>query len=315
MGGAERVVGVMVEAFPTSEIFTSMTDTRRLLPEFNGRRITNSWLNAVPGAREHFKKLFMIFPMAFWSLKPVDADVTWISSSGYSKWIRLGQKTTSICYCHTPPRFFWEADDYLQLEIANPAIRAFARHALAHLRRSDYDCAQKIDFFIANSRCVQERIKRYYNRESQIIYPPVDVERFSVQQESLDYYLVISRLVGYKRIDRAIGAFNALKKRLLIVGDGPDRKRLEKKAGPTIQFLGRLKDHEVKDYLERCRGLVFPEEKTLGLHRSRPRPAVSQSSPWPLVELWKPLFRNKPESYSPIPPRKAWPLPWNAPSG
>jgi glycosyltransferase involved in cell wall biosynthesis len=265
MGGAERVVSVMAEAFPNARIFTSITDTSRLLPEFSGRQITNTWLNAVPGAKKHFKKFFMVYPAAFRSLKPIDANVTWISSSGYSKWVRLGHQTTSICYCHTPPRFFWEPDDYLRHEISDPALRALARRAVSKLRRLDYSCAQNIDFFVANSLCVQARIKQYYHRESEVIYPPVDVQRFSAQQEADDYYVVVSRLVGYKRIDRAVGAFNRLKKRLLIAGDGPDRKRLETMAGPTIRFLGRLSDEEVKCCLERCRGLIFPGREDFGI--------------------------------------------------
>jgi glycosyltransferase involved in cell wall biosynthesis len=265
MGGAERVVGVMAQAYPSARIFTSVTDAGRLLPEFYGRRITNTWLNAVPGIKKHFKKFFVVYPAAFLSLKPMDADVTWISSSGYSKWVRLNHRTTSICYCHTPPRFFWEPDDYLNHEISNPALRAIARHALCYLQRLDYVRAQQIDFFVANSRCVQERIKRYYQRESQVIYPPVAVDRFRVHQEADEYYLIISRLVGYKRIDRAVGAFNRLKKHLLIAGDGPDRKRLERLAGPTIRFLGRLGDNEIKSYLERCRALIFPGREDFGI--------------------------------------------------
>ncbi len=265
MGGAERVVSVMAEAFPNARIFTSITDTSTLLPEFSGRRITNTWLNAVPGARKHFKKFFMVYPAAFRSLKPIDADVTWISSSGYSKWVRLDHQTMSICYCHTPPRFFWEPDEYLSHEISNAALRAVARLAVSRLQKLDYNCAQKIDFFIANSLCVQARIKQYYHRESEVIYPPVDVQQFCVQPEVDDYYVVISRLVGYKRIDRAVVAFNRLKKRLLIAGDGPDRKRLERMSGPTIRFLGRLSDNEVKAYLERCRGLIFPGREDFGI--------------------------------------------------
>ena len=265
MGGAERVVGVMAQAYPSARIFTSVTDAGRLLPEFYGRRITNTWLNAVPGIKKHFKKFFVVYPAAFLSLKPMDADVTWISSSGYSKWVRLNHRTTSICYCHTPPRFFWEPEDYLNHEISNPALRAIARHALCYLQRLDYVRAQQIDFFVANSRCVQERIKRYYQRESQVIYPPVAVDRFRVHQEADEYYLIISRLVGYKRIDRAVGAFNRLKKHLLIAGDGPDRKRLERLAGPTIRFLGRLGDNEIKSYLERCRALIFPGREDFGI--------------------------------------------------
>jgi glycosyltransferase involved in cell wall biosynthesis len=280
MGGAERVVGVMAEAYPSAPIITSVTDTGRLLPEFSGRRITNTWLNTIPGVRKHFKKFFMLYPAAFQSLKPVDADVTWISSSGFAKWIRLDGRTTSICYCHTPPRFFWEPDDYLRLEITNSALRAVARRVVSHLQRLDHRCAQKIDHFIANSRCVQERIWRYYQRESQIIYPPVDVERFHVQPEADDYYLVVSRLVGYKRIDRAIGAFNVLKKRLVIVGDGPDRKRLERMAGPTIRFLGRVSDDVTKRYLERCRGLIFPGREDFGI-----APVEAQACGKPVIAL------------------------------
>jgi glycosyltransferase involved in cell wall biosynthesis len=280
MGGAERVVGAMVEAFPNATIFTSVTDTRGLLPEFSGKRITNTWLNAVPGVRKHFKKFFMLYPAAFHSLKPMVADVTWISSSGFSKWIRLDHRTISICYCHTPPRFFWEPDDYLQLEIKNPALRAVARCALSRLQTLDYRRAQKIDHFIANSRCVQERIWRYYRRESHVIYPPVDVERFRVQTEADDYHLVVSRLIGYKRIDRAVGAFNLLKKRLVIVGDGPDRARLEKMAGPTIRFLGRVSDDETKRQFERCRALIFPGREDFGI-----APLEAQACGKPVVAL------------------------------
>ena len=280
MGGAERVVGAMAEAFPAATIFTSVTDTRGLLPEFSGRRITNTWLNAVPGVRKHFKKFFMLYPAAFRSLKPIDADVTWISSSGFAKWIRLNRRTTSICYCHTPPRFFWEPDDYLALEIKNPAIRAGARRALARLRKLDHRCAQKIDHFIANSRCVQERIWKFYQRRSQIIYPPVDVRRFRVEPQDDGYYLVLSRLVGYKRVDRAIGAFNLLKKRLLVVGDGPDRKRLESLAGPSITFLGRVSDAQAKHYLERCRGLIFPGREDFGI-----APVETQACGKPVIAL------------------------------
>src|SRR5580704_12220510 len=164
MGGAERVVAAMAEAFPSAPIITSVTDTNRLLPELSGRQITNTWMDALPGIRRHFKKYFMLFPAAFRSLGPVDADVTWISSSGFAKWIRLSRGTTSICYCYTPPRFLWEPDSYLPYEIKNAALLAIVRRCVSILRDSDYRCAQKIDHFIAISHCVQERIKRCYQR-------------------------------------------------------------------------------------------------------------------------------------------------------
>jgi glycosyltransferase involved in cell wall biosynthesis len=280
MGGAERVVAAMAEAFPGAPIITSVTDRTRLLPELSGCQIRNSWMDSLPGIRKHFKKYFMLFPAAFKSLGPVDAEVTWISSSGFAKWFPLSRSTTSICYCHTPPRFLWEPETYLPYEIPNAALLALVRFWVSLLRISDYQCAQKIDHFIANSRCVQKRIRRFYQRESHIIHPPVDVCRFKVNEKSDDYYLVLSRLVGYKRIDLAVRAFNLLRKRLVIVGQGPDRERLEKIAGPTIQFAGGVSDNETKRYLERCRGLVFPGREDFGI-----APVEAQACGKPVIAL------------------------------
>jgi glycosyltransferase involved in cell wall biosynthesis len=265
MGGAERVVAAMAEAFPSAPIITSVTDTNTLLPELSGHRIVNSWMDVLPGIRKHFKKYFMLFPIAFRSFRPVDADVTWISSSGFAKWIPLSGNAISICYCHTPPRFLWESDTYLSYEIPNVALRAVVRCGVLPLRKSDYRCAQKIDHFVANSRCVQQRIRRFYQRDSQVIHPPVDIQRFAIKEAVDDYYLILSRLVGYKRIDLAVRAFNLLRKRLVIVGQGPDRERLEKMAGPTIQFAGGVSDNEAKRYLEGCRGLIFPGREDFGI--------------------------------------------------
>jgi glycosyltransferase involved in cell wall biosynthesis len=265
MGGAERVVAAMAEAFPGAPILTSVTDRNRLLPELQGRCILNTWMDVLPGIRKHFKKYFFLFPAAFRSLGQVDADVTWISSSGFAKWLPLSQRTISICYCHTPPRFLWEADNYLRYEIPHIALRAVARCGVSLLRKSDYRCAQKIDHFVANSRCVQERIQKFYQRDSHIIHPPVNVQRFAIKTEADDYYLILSRLVEYKRIDLAVRAFNLLHKRLVIIGEGPDRQRLEQMAGPTICFVGGVSDNEAKRYLERCRGLVFPGREDFGI--------------------------------------------------
>jgi len=280
MGGAERVVAAMAEAFPNAPIITSVTDRNRLLPELSGSEIRNTWMDGLPGVRKHFKKYFMLFPVAFRSLGPVDADVTWISSSGFAKWIRLSRKTTSICYCYTPPRFLWDPDSYLRYEIENAALLAIVRQCVSLLRTSDHRCAQKIDHFIAISHCVQERIRRCYQRDSQVIYPPVDVQRFAINTEANDYYLVLSRLVGYKRIDRAVQAFNLLRKRLVIAGEGPDRERLERMAGPTVQFVGRVSDKEAKRYLEGCRGLIFPGQEDFGI-----APVEAQACGKPVVAL------------------------------
>jgi hypothetical protein len=187
MGGAERVVAAMAEAFPSAPIITSVTDTNRLLPELRDRRIENTWMDALPGIRKHFKKYFMLYPAAFRSLRPVDADVTWISSSGFAKWVPLSRKTVSLCYCYTPPRFLWEPDNYLSHEISNAALRGFVRCGVSLLRQSDYRRAQKIHHFIAISRCVQQRIRKFYQRDSHVIHPAVNVQRFEIKTEVDDY--------------------------------------------------------------------------------------------------------------------------------
>jgi glycosyltransferase involved in cell wall biosynthesis len=278
MGGAERVVAAMAQAFPGAPVYTSATDDSRLLPEFIGKKIRNTWMHSLPGIRQHFKKYFPIYPFAFRSLPPVKADVVWISSSGFAKWIRVANSSKTICYCHTPPRFFWDSDLYLNGEIRNSLVRESAKTLLSFLREWDFDCAQRIDRFIANSRCVQERIWRCYRRPSAVIHPPVNVDRFSISTPSGDYHLVLSRLVGYKRIDLAVHAFNRLRKKLVIIGDGPDRARLESLAGPTISFLGTVGDADVKKYLEGCQGLIFPGLEDFGI-----APVEAQAAGKPVV--------------------------------
>jgi glycosyltransferase involved in cell wall biosynthesis len=281
MGGAERVVATMAEAFPEAPLFTSAADRERLLPPLDQRDITTTWwLDRTPGLRRHFKKYFMFYPAAFWSLGRVDAEVVWISSSGFSKWIRTRPGAVTVCYCHTPPRFFWEPAEYLQHEVNNPLLRRVAKGGLAALRRADFDRAQQIDHFIANSRCVQARIWEFYRRHSDVIHPPVDVDRFEVAPAADDYYVVLARLVGYKRVDRAVEAFNRLSRRLVVIGDGPDRKRLEALAGPTVEFTGRVNDGEARRLLEGARGLIFPGREDFGI-----APVEAQACGKPVVAL------------------------------
>jgi glycosyltransferase involved in cell wall biosynthesis len=266
MGGAERLIAALVSAFPDAPIYTSATDYERLkaFPQLLDREIRNTWMQNLPGIRRHFKAFFPVYPFAFRSFPALDADVVLVSSSGFSKWIRVATAAKTVCYCYTPPRFFWYPDDYLEREIKNPALRKAAAAVLRLLRDWDYRCAQKMDRFVAVSRYIQQRISDCYGRESTVIYPPVNVDRFSADAKFGDYYLVLARLVGYRRIDVAVRAFNQLGEKLVIVGDGPDRAHLEALAGPSISFLGRVSDQEAKHYLENCRALIFPGLEDFG---------------------------------------------------
>src|SRR5258708_1679524 len=265
MGGAERVVAAMANAFPEAPIYTSVTDYDHLLPEFIGKDIRNNWVNRRAGSRRHFKKLFPLYPFAFRYMPWVDADIVWISSSGFAKWIRVADSAKTVCYCYTPPRFFWSPDTYMNREFKGAVLKTAATVLLTALRTWDFQCAQRIGQFVAISRCVQQRILDCYGRSSVVIYPPVNVDRLSVSSRRGDHYLVLSRLVGYKRIDLAVQAFNQLGEKLVIIGDGPDRARLQALAGPTISFLGHVTDSKAKRYLEGCRGLIFPGVEDFGI--------------------------------------------------
>jgi glycosyltransferase involved in cell wall biosynthesis len=265
MGGAEKVVEVMAEAFPQAPIYTSATMGPNLFPAFRSPRVVNSWMQRLPGMLKIHKKLFFLYPLAFRSLSLPAGKLAWISSSSFSKWLPKPRGARFVCYCHTPPRYFWNPDEYLENEIGNPLLRRFVRMLMPLFRQSDLRQSRKIDLFVANSQNVRRRIRECYGRNSVVVYPPVDVERFQVGEQSEDFYLIVSRLVAYKRIDLAVQAFANLGKRLVIIGDGPDRARLEAMAGPTVEFLGRAADEVVTEKMATCRAYVFPGSEDFGI--------------------------------------------------
>lgn len=265
MGGAEKVVEVMAEAFPDAPVYTSATMGANLFPVFRSSRVVNSWMQRLPGMLKWHKKLFFLYPLAFRSLRLPANRIAWISSSSFSKWIPKPAGARFLCYCHTPPRYFWTPDEYLENEIRNPLLRRFVRMLMPLFRASDLRQSRKVDLFVANSQNVRRRIRECYGRNAVVVYPPVDVERFQVGDRSEDFYLIVSRLVAYKRIDLAVQAFTALGKRLVVIGDGPDRPRLEAMAGPTIEFLGRAADEVVTEKMGTCRAYVFPGSEDFGI--------------------------------------------------
>lgn len=265
MGGAERVVETMAEAFPEAPVYTSATFGANLFPVFRSDRVRNSWMQKLPGMEKFHKKLFFLYPFAFKALRMGPTDLAWISSSSFSKWIPKPEGAKFVCYCHTPPRYFWNPDEYLENEIGNPVLRRFVRALMPLFRWSDLRQSRKIDLLLANSRNVQTRIRECYGRESVVVYPPVDVERFKVSERSDDFYLIVSRLVAYKHIDRAVRAFTESGKKLVIIGDGPDMGRLKSMAGENIIFLGRAPDETVTEMMANCRAYIFPGSEDFGI--------------------------------------------------
>lgn len=265
MGGAERVVAVMAKAFPLSPIYTSRTDYGGLLEAFRESTIHNSWMQKIPVSHAQFKKLFPLYPFAFRSMRPSKAKAAWISASTFAKCIRLQPGTVAFCYCHAPTRFLWQTESYLKTEIGNPVVRALARCLIPWLRSVDRKAAGRMDYIIANSHNIKEQIKTAYGREADVIYPPVDVGRFRVHPQHNGHYLIVSRLIGYKGIDRAVRAFAGLDRELHIIGDGTDRKRLEAMAPRNVKFLGRVSDVEVLSNMENCRAFIFPGYEDFGI--------------------------------------------------
>ena len=192
-------------------------------------------------------------------------DLVVSSSSGYAKGVRTSRDAIHVCYCHTPMRWAWSFASYSAQENAGIARRLLLPPMMRALRKWDERASHYPDHFVANSKTVAARILRAYGRTAEVIHPPIDVNRFRPSPEQEDYYLVLARLISYKRIDLAIEACSRLGRRLLIIGDGPDRDRLMAKAGPTVQFLSRLSDAEVEHYAARCRALLFPGEEDFGM--------------------------------------------------
>jgi glycosyltransferase involved in cell wall biosynthesis len=222
-------------------------------------------MQRLPGIQRHFKKYFALYPAAFRSFGVIDAPVAWVSASTFAKCLRFTPRTATILYCHNPTRFLWQAEEYVDTEVRSGSLSRMVGLMSPVLRSIDRAAARRFDLILANSENVRRRIARCYGRDAEVVYPPVDVNRFQVSRRDEGFYLVASRLVAYKAIERAVEACNALGRRLVLVGDGPDRKRLEGLAGPTVEFRGHVADEEVRNLMETCRGLIFPGEEDFGI--------------------------------------------------
>jgi len=268
-GGAERVVAALHGIFPLAPLYTSVYDKEATLPCFAGMDIRTSFLQSWPVATRRLHKFALAYyPTAFEQFDFSNYDLVVSSSSSFAKGVITGPETCHVCYCHTPARFAWRQHEYLRQSRRIRLIAPIMRGMLRNLRTWDVASAQRVDYFIANSHNVARRIRKYYRRDvSAVIYPPIQVEKYQPAPltEVGSHFLVVSRLVGYKRIDLAVEACNALKAPLRIVGVGPEMAHLQRIAGPTIQFLGRLSDAAVAAEYAHCRALIFPGEEDFGL--------------------------------------------------
>lgn len=265
MGGAERVVEVLHEMYPEAPIYTLALNRERLSDALRKSDIRTTWIQKIPGVEANFKKLLPLYPIALRQLTLEGYDAVISSSFAFVKGVRVPQDTFHFCYCYTPMRFAWDFENYIEREAYPKAVKSVLRQYVKYLRYWDEKTANRVDSYVAISSVVKKRLQMCYRRESEIIFPPVHTSRFSPSRQIDSYYLLVSRLVSYKRIDLAVEAFNQLGLPLYIVGDGPDRGRLKSMAKSNIQFLGRLPDEEVGSLMSRCRALLFPGEEDFGI--------------------------------------------------
>ena len=265
MGGAERVAEAMHDSFPSAPVYTTVALPKGLPGGLRTADIRTSPLQHLPSLERRFRHYFMLYPFAVENFDLSQYDLIFSSSSGYAKGVRRRRNAIHVCYCHTPMRWVWRYDDYVAREGFGGTVRAALPSLLWGLRKWDLRASRQPNYYIANSRLVAKRIKKIYGREAFVIPPPIDVQRFEMADEVGDYYLVLSRLMPYKRIDLAVEACKRANRRLIVIGDGPDRARLEKLADDRIEFLGRQPDSIVNYYAARCRALLFPGEEDFGM--------------------------------------------------
>jgi glycosyltransferase involved in cell wall biosynthesis len=265
LGGAEKVVEELMRMLPGAALHSTVALPDRMPPGLTDVPVTTSWMQGLPGMREYYRLYFLVYPLALPSLDLSQYDLVLSSSSGYAKGVHTHRDAIHVCYCHTPMRWAWSFETYSAREEMGAAKRLLLPHLVRGLRQWDVRASRQPDHFIANSRTVATRIHRVYGRLAEVIHPPINLERFRPSPEQDDYYIVLARLVSYKRIDLAVRACTMLGRRLLVIGDGPDRARLMAHAGPTVSFLGLLSDEEVEYHAARCRALIFPGEEDFGM--------------------------------------------------
>jgi glycosyltransferase involved in cell wall biosynthesis len=265
IGGAEDVLESLVSLHPEAPLFTSLYDAERMPASWTQWDIHTSFIDRLPFAHKKQQLYFPLYPTAFEQFDFTGFDLVLSNKSGFCHGIITEPETMHICYCLTPTRYVWRYHQYAEQENLGRLVRFGLQPFLTYLRMWDRTAADRVDHFIAISTEVRGRIAKIYQREAPIIYPPVDTSRFEPASGVGDYYLVVGRLVPYRRLDILIEAFNELDRPLVIAGTGRDKERLTAMAGPNTTFLGFVSDEELPDLMARCRAFIFPGEEDFGI--------------------------------------------------
>ncbi len=266
MRGGEKVLEALCEAYPNADIFTHVYVPKEMSPIINSHRVHTTFISKLPRAARWYQKYFPLMPLALEELDLTEYDLVISSESGPAKGVITRPDATHICYCHSPMRYLW--DQYHLYRTSAGIITRTAMPILAHfLRIWDVSTASRVDKFIVNSHSIKARVRKFYRRNSEVIHPPCDVGAFQLapQNEVGEYYLAVGQLVAYKRFDIAVEAFNQSGKKLIVIGEGEERAKLEKTAKDNITFLGKAPFDLLKHHYARCAALIFPGEEDFGI--------------------------------------------------
>lgn len=283
-GGAERVLEHLLDMYPQADLFSLMDFVPPAQRHFlRGRTPKTSFLQKIPGAKNHYRKLLPLMPLAIEQLDLTQYDLIISSSYCVAKGVLTGPNQVHVCYCHSPMRYAWDHyQAYLrEMHLVSGLKSAFARWQLHKIRTWDVRSNNSVDVFVANSRFVAKRIAKYYGRSSVVVNPPVDTRLFQLEPSKQDYYVTAGRLVPFKRLDIVVEAFKAMPdKKLVLLGDGPEMAKIRQKAGPNTVFTGFLPPEEVRRYLSQAKAFIFPSEEDFGIV-----PVEAQACGTPVIAL------------------------------
>ena len=279
--GGEKVVEALAEVFPQADLFALVANREVLAPVLQTRALQTSFLQQVPGARKFHRHFLFLQAIALEQFDLSGYDLVISSESGPAKGVLTSSRTCHVCYCHSPMRYIWEMYPSYRRGM-NPLVGTIFSLAAHYMRLWDYASSRRVDYFVANSQFIASRIRKYYGCESTVIHPPVESALGHNRTTPGDYYLCVGRHVDYKRFDLAVRVCTELGRRLRVIGDGPQHKLLRKIAGPTIEFLGKVDDGELREQLAGCRALLFPGEEDFGIvpveAQSFGRPVIAYAS-------------------------------------
>jgi glycosyltransferase involved in cell wall biosynthesis len=267
LGGAERVLKVFADMYPEAPIFTLLYDEEKCGAVFPKQKIIPSFLQRFPKFfRQRQRYLLPLMPRAVEMFDFSGYDLILSSSGAFSHGILTGSQSKHVCYCHSPMRYAWDyTHPYIQEQNVSFIKQLAIKQILHKIRIWDQAAADRADVYIANSNHVSKRIKKYFRQDSTVLYPPVNVKRFKLNKNHEDYYLIISALTPFKKIDLAVSLFNKIRKRLVVIGSGSQLEFLKTIAGPTVDVLGPKDDEIVTEYLQNCRAFIMAGEEDFGI--------------------------------------------------